>query len=85
MNHNELREKEIDEARELFEDSCKEMVWGFSTCFVGWNAFDHDEVAYVNVYVNFGWQCFIKGYMTNRHPERKVPYPTHEDNFELQA
>lgn len=85
MNHNELREAEIDEARELFEESCKEMVWGFSTCFVGWNEFDYDEVAYVNVYVNFGWQCFIKGYMAKLPPKRKIPYDAVEDNYKLNA
>jgi hypothetical protein len=63
VNTNELRESEIDKARELFERSCKDVVAalnGYADTL--WNKFDYDEVIYFNNLTNACWQSFMKGY-----------------------
>ncbi len=62
---NELRELEIDEAREDFESSCKTAIasligWSDVAGFE-WKRFDYNEVIYLNGYVNACWQSYIKG------------------------
>jgi alpha-glucosidase (family GH31 glycosyl hydrolase) len=62
-NENELREQEIDTQREAFESSCRGIVadltgWGDEN----WNAFNYDEVEYLNAWTNACWQSYIKGW-----------------------
>ncbi len=65
--NNELREQEIDEQREAFEISCRNTVanltgWGDEN----WNAFDYDEVAYLNVWADACWQSYIQGWKSKK-------------------
>lgn len=65
INENELRELEIDTAREQFEESCVDFV----ASLAGWDSimskeawrFDYDDVCYLNAYTNSCWQSYIKG------------------------
>lgn len=65
-NTNELREAEIDEQREAFENSCRDVVANLT----GWDdiingkafAFDYDDVEYLNAWTDACWQSYIKGW-----------------------
>lgn len=69
-NINELREAEIDEQREAFESSCQDII----ASMVGWGSivsrdafrFDYDEVIYLNGWTDALWQCYIKGWKSQK-------------------
>ena len=65
LRGDELRELEIDTAREEFESSCSEFVahlagWDHVHSKEAWR-FDYDEVECSNAYANACWQSYIKG------------------------
>lgn len=72
---NELREAEIDDAREMFEESCRDIVaslTGWDSIMDGtWKKFDYDEVTYTNHWVDVCWQSYIKGRRQSSTPLTK--------------